>query len=202
MAVLVPGMSNELDDVPALTREARRLAAAAGPGTAVVAWLGYDAPNVRQVISDGRAKSGAQQLQRFILGLRSTAARLQHVTVLGHSYGSLVAGLAAKAPGADDLVLLASPGWKRAAPPSCTFPPGTSGRPGMRPTHPAGVLAVAAVGDLRHPPAQRLRPRSGSRAVRRQPRRGGWGDRSQRLLRRRQPVARQPRRDRQRPAQP
>jgi uncharacterized protein YukE len=111
VAVLVPGMSNELDDVPALTREARRLAAAAGPGTAVVAWLGYDAPDVRQVISDGRARSGAQQLQRFVLGLRSTAARLQHVTVLGHSYGSLVAGLAARrGSGADDLVLLASPG--------------------------------------------------------------------------------------------
>jgi hypothetical protein len=111
VAVLVPGMSNELDDVPQLTLEARRLAAAAGPGTAAVAWLGYDAPSVHQVISDARARSGAQQLDRFVLGLRSTAVRLQHVTVLGHSYGSLVAGLAAKRDrGADDLVLLASPG--------------------------------------------------------------------------------------------
>jgi hypothetical protein len=111
VAVLVPGMTTELDDVPMLTREARRLAAAAGPGTAAIAWLGYDAPNIQQAISDRRARPGAQQLERFILGLRSTAARLQHVTVLGHSYGSLVAGLAAKrARGADDLVLLASPG--------------------------------------------------------------------------------------------
>ncbi len=111
VAVMVPGMSNELADVPALTRDARRLAAAAGPGAAVVAWLGYDAPDVHQVASDGRARSGSWALQRFIAGLRSTAARVQHVTVLGHSYGSLVAGLAAKRGlAADDLVLLASPG--------------------------------------------------------------------------------------------
>lgn len=111
VAVLVPGMSNELDDVPSLTAEARRLAAAAGSGTAVVAWLGYDSPKVRQVFSDGRARVGARLLQRFVAGLRSTAARLQHVTVFGHSYGSLVAGLAARRGlAADDLVLLASPG--------------------------------------------------------------------------------------------
>ncbi len=111
VAVLVPGMSNELGDMPSLTAQARRLAAAAGSGTAVVAWLGYDTPNVRQVVSDSRARSGAQQLQRFVLGLRATAARRQQVSVLGHSYGSLVAGLAAKRGlGVDDLVLLASPG--------------------------------------------------------------------------------------------
>ncbi len=111
VAVLVPGMSNELGDMPALAAEARRLATAAGSGTAVVAWLGYDAPNVRQVVNDARARAGAPQLQSFVLGLRATATRLQQVTVLGHSYGSLVAGLAAKRGlGVDDLVLLASPG--------------------------------------------------------------------------------------------
>jgi hypothetical protein len=96
VAVLVPGMANQLDDFSALAEDSRRLARAAGPGTAVVAWLGYDAPNARQVSTDARAKAGAATLQSFIVGLRATATGAQHVTVIGHSYGSLVAGLAAK----------------------------------------------------------------------------------------------------------
>lgn len=48
-------------------------------------------------------------------GLRSKATLAQHVTVVGHSYGSLVAGIAAeRGLGADDLVLLASPGVEAA----------------------------------------------------------------------------------------
>ncbi|HEX4432541.1 MAG TPA: alpha/beta hydrolase [Frankiaceae bacterium] len=115
VAVVIPGMTSDLGDAPALIRETRRLAAAAGPGTAAVMWLGYDAPDVHQALSDASAKSGAASLQRFVEGLRSTAALAQHVTVAGHSYGSLVAGLAAKhGLGADDLVLLASPGVEAA----------------------------------------------------------------------------------------
>jgi hypothetical protein len=115
VAVVVPGMNSDLADAPALIDETRRLAAAAGPGTAVIMWLGYDAPDVHQVVSDGAAKSGAGALQRFVAGLRATAALPQHLTVLGHSYGSLVAGLAAKRGlAADDLVLLASPGVEAA----------------------------------------------------------------------------------------
>jgi Alpha/beta hydrolase len=115
VAVVVPGMTSDLGDAPALVQETRRLAAAAGPGTSAVMWLGYDAPDVHQAASDARAKSGALALQRFVAGLRSTAALPQHVTVVGHSYGSLVVGIAAKRGlGADDLVLLASPGVEAA----------------------------------------------------------------------------------------
>jgi Alpha/beta hydrolase len=125
VAVLVPGMTTELDDVPSLVDEAGRLAAAAGAGTAAVAWLGYDAPDRRQAVTDTRARSGARALQRFVAGLRSTAALRQHVTVLGHSYGSLVAGLAARQGlAADDLVLLASPGVEAARASQLRLPAG------------------------------------------------------------------------------
>ncbi len=112
VAVVVPGMSTDLADVPRLVGQESRLAAAAGSGAVAITWLGYDAPGLRQVISDGRAKSGSAALQRFIAGLRSTARARQHVTVIGHSYGTLVAGIAAARGGlaTDELVLLASPG--------------------------------------------------------------------------------------------
>jgi hypothetical protein len=125
VAIVVPGMENELDNFAAFTADAQRLAAAARPGTAVIAWLGYDAPHVRQVFTDARAKAGAATLQRFVAGLRATASRLQQVTVLGHSYGSLVAGLAAKSGlAADDLVLLASPGVEANRASELHLPPG------------------------------------------------------------------------------
>ncbi len=111
VAVLVPGMATELDDVPRLVGQTRALAAAAGGATVAVAWLGYDAPSVLQVISDARARQGAPLLRRFAAGLRATAGRRQHLTVIGHSYGTLVAGLAARRSlPVDELVLLASPG--------------------------------------------------------------------------------------------
>lgn len=111
VAVVVPGMSTDLADVPRLVSQENRLAAAAGAGVVAISWLGYDAPGIRQVASDRRAKSGSAALQRFAAGLRSTAAARQRVTVIGHSYGTLVAALAARRGlAADDLVLLASPG--------------------------------------------------------------------------------------------
>jgi hypothetical protein len=125
VAVLVPGMATELDDVPELAMEGARLVAAAGPGTVVVSWLGYDAPGLRQVASDAHAKSGAVGLQRFMAGLRATGRLRQHLTVIGHSYGTLVAGIAARRGLAtDDLVLLASPGVEAARAAQLGLPPG------------------------------------------------------------------------------
>jgi hypothetical protein len=111
VAVMVPGLNTEIEDVPRLSGDALRIAGAAGAGAVVVAWLGYDAPNVFLVANDRKAKSGAGLLRRFTAGLRATAPASQRLTVVGHSYGSLVAGLAARRGStADDLVLLASPG--------------------------------------------------------------------------------------------
>jgi pimeloyl-ACP methyl ester carboxylesterase len=111
VAVLVPGLGTELADVPALARGGTRLAGAAGAATVAVAWLGYDAPGLIQVVTDTRARSGAGRLRTFVNGLRSSGLTRQRLTVIGHSYGSLVAGIAARRDlPVDELVLLASPG--------------------------------------------------------------------------------------------
>jgi hypothetical protein len=76
---------------------------------AVVVWLGYDAPeNVdRQAARSERAVAGADALARFVAGLPGHGS----VILVGHSYGTVVAGRAATAcPRVTDLVALASPG--------------------------------------------------------------------------------------------
>jgi pimeloyl-ACP methyl ester carboxylesterase len=80
---------------------------------AVIAWLGYDPPEGigRDAIREERARAGASALRKFVAGLtayRPAAA----VTVVGHSYGSVVAGLAAHTlgPAVRDIVALGSPG--------------------------------------------------------------------------------------------
>jgi pimeloyl-ACP methyl ester carboxylesterase len=122
IAVLVPGS----DTTPAnfqtglggvLRRspawQARQLAAAAGPGTAAVAWLGYETPRGigRTAIRSERARSGAEALVRYVEEL---VVDRPHATVvlIGHSYGSVVLTYAApRLPGAvTDLVAIGSPG--------------------------------------------------------------------------------------------
>lgn len=127
IAVLVPGVANRADNfntglgdvrdrAPAV--QARVLydaARAAAPGghVAVIAWLGYDAPQGvgRSAAREELARAGASSLDRFAkdLGIMRPNAR---VTVIGHSYGSVVAGLAAADLPAQvkDLVVVGSPG--------------------------------------------------------------------------------------------
>jgi Alpha/beta hydrolase len=127
IAVLVPGVSSRADNyntglgdvrdrAPAVQARALYDAArAAAPGrqTAVIAWLGYDAPQGvgRSAAREELARAGAASLNNFtddLVSLRPDAG----VTVIGHSYGSVVVGLAA----ADlpvqvkDLVVVGSPG--------------------------------------------------------------------------------------------
>jgi pimeloyl-ACP methyl ester carboxylesterase len=127
IAVLVPGVSTTaenfdtgLDDVrdraPAV--QARDLydatrAAAPGEKVAVIAWLGYDAPQGigRSAAREELARAGATSLHGFTedLAVMRPGAR---VTLVGHSYGSVVAGLAAAGlpPQVKDLVVVGSPG--------------------------------------------------------------------------------------------
>lgn len=118
VAVTVPGISNALDNFGNLMGDAMRLHEHAGD-TAVVCWLGYDAPvgvgvhvvrMVREIADDDLARSGAEALREFVAGLRGVRpdARL---TVIGHSYGSLVVGLAARGGlEVDRVVFIGSPG--------------------------------------------------------------------------------------------
>jgi hypothetical protein len=115
----VPGMTADLASAGGELARAERVARRAAEldpasATSAVLWLDYDAPDfVDEAAGRGRADAGAPALRRFQEGLRAThqgdAGRL---TVVGHSYGSLVVGSAARAPGlaADEVVVVGSPG--------------------------------------------------------------------------------------------
>ncbi|MEO3773591.1 alpha/beta hydrolase [Micromonospora sp. B9E7] len=129
----VPGMTAGLDDAPGeLGRAARVLdrCAALGPGerSAAVLWLGYDAPDfLTEAASAGQARDAGPALHRFQEGLRAThEGPPARQTVLGHSYGSLVVGVAAREHGlaADALVFVGSPGVGASHAAELGVPPG------------------------------------------------------------------------------
>lgn len=110
IAVVVPGVSSTADNYNtglgdvrdrALAVQARALydsarSAAPGEQTAVVAWLGYDTPQGvgRSAAREELARAGAASLVRFTNDL-ATMRPDAGVTMIGHSYGSVVVGLAA-----------------------------------------------------------------------------------------------------------
>lgn len=119
VAVIVPGSGWRLDNALAavepvnpawtarqLREQVRRLDPQAP--VAVVAWLGYDTPEAvdRQAVRSARAAAGAPRLARFLAGLPAGA----HVSVLCHSYGAVVCGLAAPPAPVAEVVALAAPG--------------------------------------------------------------------------------------------
>ncbi|MET7751840.1 alpha/beta hydrolase [Micromonospora sp. NPDC005367] len=115
----VPGMTAGLDDAPGeLGRAGRVLGRCAelapGERSAAVLWLDYDAPDfLHEAVTAGQARDAGPALHRFQEGLRSThEGPPARQTVLGHSYGSLVVGTAAREHGlaADALVFVGSPG--------------------------------------------------------------------------------------------
>lgn len=119
VAVLVPGMGSSVAaTLPRLTGDAARVRAAATrwsgsrTGTAVVAWVGYDAPTLGTVASPAAARRGGRLLAADLLDLQAARAVPPHLTVVGHSYGSTTVGLALRdrVTGVDDVVLLGSPG--------------------------------------------------------------------------------------------
>ena len=110
VVVLVPGVGNDLSSYErALRSDALNLAQRlGGTDTAVVTWLGYDPPDtIVGAISREPARQGAGALGDFMKQFGPA-----HTTVIAHSYGSLVAGIAAQegvlAP--DELVFIGSPG--------------------------------------------------------------------------------------------
>ncbi len=125
VALLVPGMSNDLTDVPGLMRRADHLLAEmrrrARPGArlAVVVWLGYDTPDVSPGgllggAGGGAARAAADDLVRDVARVRRLVPPGSHVTVIGHSYGTRVVAESMRLPvvGLDvpDVVLAGSPG--------------------------------------------------------------------------------------------
>ncbi|MFF4257530.1 alpha/beta hydrolase [Streptomyces sp. NPDC001663] len=118
IAVLVPGSDTSLDTYDRfragavalqdrLTREAPR-----GTRTAVVAWLGYRTPATisATVLTTGRAEQAAPHLREFVAELRGIAGAEARISLLCHSYGSVVCARAAAGLDVADIALVGSPG--------------------------------------------------------------------------------------------
>ncbi|MFF0476689.1 alpha/beta hydrolase [Streptomyces sp. NPDC004284] len=115
IAVLVPGADTGLDSYGRFRAGAvalqRTLTKELGARAAVVAWLGYRTPATGSAASltPGRADQAAPRLRAFVEEL----ARLRpgaRITLLGHSYGSVVCARAAAGLPAAAVVLYGSPG--------------------------------------------------------------------------------------------
>lgn len=107
VATLVPGATTALDEhfggtirrIDALHDAAAR---AESPSTSVIAWLDYDAPEVNEVPFDSNANNASRDLDAFQDGLRAShIGERSHNTVVGHSYGALVAGITDRDHGLD-----------------------------------------------------------------------------------------------------
>ncbi|MFI5957116.1 alpha/beta hydrolase [Cryptosporangium sp. NPDC051539] len=115
IAVLVPGSKWRGPDILRWPHGRRlsplanavELQRSAGPDTAVVVWLGYDAPERIDMAAVGsaRAIAGAPALRRFLQSLPAA-----HTTLICHSYGSVVCGRAAAGSPVDEIVAIGSPG--------------------------------------------------------------------------------------------
>lgn len=125
VSVYVPGTGADLDSAArdldrglALATAARRIS----PGAVVITWIGYRSPEViapvsgwrvtpwdDAAVSRARAVDGAAALATFVR--RLDLGEHVELSLIGHSYGSLVvAGAASELGGVDDLVLVGSPG--------------------------------------------------------------------------------------------
>ncbi|MEV1044388.1 alpha/beta hydrolase [Streptomyces sp. NPDC049916] len=120
VAAYVPGFGTKLDKdfVDDTMKRAEDTAIGVqenDPSVASIIWLGYDAPQNLDVMLKVDAQRGAASYNEFMAGISATNANENpHVTAIGHSYGSLTVGTAAKQsggiPGVDDVILLGSPG--------------------------------------------------------------------------------------------
>ncbi|AXK31816.1 hypothetical protein DVA86_03300 [Streptomyces armeniacus] len=126
VAVLVPGSDTTLDTYdpsPGTRNPTKSLSGAArslydetrrqdrDARVAVVAWLGYDAPDTvsSDVLTTGLADEGAAELRAFTGTLRRAAPGAR-VALLCHSYGAAVCGRAADGSAAADIAFYGSPG--------------------------------------------------------------------------------------------
>ncbi len=122
-AVYVPGTSASLDGLTgddleraaSLQRASDDLTPNASGDVATIVWLGSDAPSdLPQAPNVWYAEHAAPTLDRFVDGLRAShEGERAHLTAVGHSYGSVVVGEAARQGdglAVDDIVAVGSPG--------------------------------------------------------------------------------------------
>ncbi|MEU3187844.1 alpha/beta hydrolase [Streptomyces sp. NPDC006923] len=111
IAVLVPGSDTSLDRYGRLRAGASALRRELGGGAAVIAWLGYRTPATvsPQALTPGLADEAAPRLRAFVAEL-TDARPGARVSLLCHSYGSVVCAGAAHGLRVADIVLYGSPG--------------------------------------------------------------------------------------------
>jgi len=110
IAIIVPGITNKLDGFTKGLADNGRSLWGASPDTAVIAWTGYDTPDIDLgAASSAKARVGGALLASFVTGVQ--VHHDQPITLIGHSYGSLTTGHALR-QGAqvENVVFLGSPG--------------------------------------------------------------------------------------------
>ncbi|MBP2330767.1 hypothetical protein JOF56_011152 [Kibdelosporangium banguiense] len=118
VATYVPGTYSTVADMKTdLTRADQMVLAAknaGSPSTSVITWVGYEAPQgIPEAAQNKFADNGKAALNNFQDGLREThQGEKSHNTVVGHSYGTVLIGHAARDGklNADEAVFVASPG--------------------------------------------------------------------------------------------
>jgi hypothetical protein len=132
VALLVPGLNTKVTSgLSGLVSNAQRLHTTANRLTAevagdaqvaTIAWLGYETPTLSTVAFPDHAEAGAVHLDATLEGLEAARQAVPaapggngreplHLTLIGHSYGSLTTGLTLQeATPVDDAIFLGSPG--------------------------------------------------------------------------------------------
>ncbi|MGW5851087.1 alpha/beta hydrolase [Streptomyces sp. NPDC055254] len=115
VAVLIPGSDTTLDTYQRFRAGAVSLQQRlrdAHPRSAVVAWLGYDTPGTVSpaVLTTARAEEAAAELGPFLSGLTGMAGPGARLSLLCHSYGSVVCARTGTGPAVSDVALYGSPG--------------------------------------------------------------------------------------------
>lgn len=141
VSVTVPGISSTTKDtLPGMVTEAqnlrleaeRQMRNAGVPGSAAtIAWMGYEPPpnplttlspaDALATMGDGQARAGADSLSSYLEQVRASNPT-GHITLFGHSYGSLTSSLALQELNAqglhpvNDVVFYGSPGLELTSP--------------------------------------------------------------------------------------
>jgi len=121
VSVFTPGMNTKVVDLPHNVSDTVSLKLRAenmmwqqyedGQTVATVYWLDYHSPQWAQAAVGTDALEGGQTLASFADGIDASRPDGVHLTALGHSYGSVVTGVALRGTSAfDDAVVFGSPG--------------------------------------------------------------------------------------------
>uniref|UniRef100_A0AAU2JTJ0 Alpha/beta hydrolase family protein n=1 Tax=Streptomyces sp. NBC_00049 TaxID=2903617 RepID=A0AAU2JTJ0_9ACTN len=115
VTVLVPGSDTTLDTYQRFRAGAVSLQQrlqAEHPRSAVVAWLGYDTPGTvsTTVLTADRADRAAAELAPFLDRLQGISGPGAQLSLLCHSYGSVVCARTGTGPAVTDVALFGSPG--------------------------------------------------------------------------------------------